>query len=117
MNKDRIQIDGVWYVKEFQPEINIINFIGCVYENDEYCWEATKIYEDDAKTLYPGVDIKFTDKRVKPWKVEYWDNNIWIKAIHDGEPQTLAEAKEDMSNEGVNEFRQFVKILIEKGWI
>jgi len=114
MNKDRIQIDGVWYIKEPQPEINVTNFIGCVYENDECVWEATKMYKDDGETLYPGVDIKFTDKRVKPWKEEYWDNDAWMLGIL--EDKSIDEAKESMSDEGINEFKQFIRVLIEKGW-
>ena len=64
MNKDKIQIDDVWYIREDQSEkkLDVTNFIGCVYENDEYAWEATKIYKDDDKTFYPDVSIKFTDK-------------------------------------------------------
>jgi hypothetical protein len=116
MNKDKIQIDGVWYIREDQSEkkLDVTNFIGCVYENDEYVWEATKIYQDDDKTFYPGVSIKFTDKRVKPWKEEYWDNEAWILGILIDE--SIDEVKESMSDKGIKEFKQFVKMLIEKDW-
>ena len=116
MNKDKIQSDGVWYIREDQSEKkrDVTHFIGCVYEYDEYVWEATKIYQDDDKTFYPGVSIKFTDKRVKPWKEEYWDNEAWILGILIDE--SIDEVKESMSNKGIKEFKQFVKMLIEKDW-
>jgi hypothetical protein len=116
MNKDKIQIDGVWYIREDQSEkkLDVTNFIGCVYENDECVWEATKIYQDDDKTFYPDVSIKFTDKRVKPWKEEYWDNEAWILGIL--EDKSIDEVKESMSDKGIKEFKQFVKMLIEKDW-
>ena len=50
--ENRIQINGVWYVREDVSNSNEIQiditedityFSGCVYENDKYCWEVTVI--------------------------------------------------------------------------
>mgnify|MGYP003335623089 CR=1 FL=1 len=103
MNKDRIQINGVWYVKESNAKSatkkveiedhQITKFKGATFENDDYCWEATKIYKDD-KTLYSGLDVKFTDKTVNPWKDSHWDNDKWMEGVLENNPDSLKEAYE-----------------------
>ena len=69
MKKDRVQIDGVWYVREDQAQLDAVledfdptGFEGYVVENDEVCFEATRIKRDD-DSFYDGcVDIKYTHK-------------------------------------------------------
>ena len=50
MTQDRIQINGIWYVKETATKeepivLDLTDFIGCSYETADYAWEATKIYK------------------------------------------------------------------------
>ena len=128
MNQTRIQIDGVWYVREDQSfyyiytienlidDKDLTNFIGCTYENDNYCWEATMIYKDEG-TLYPGVDIKFTDKCTKPWKEEHWDNNEWMVGIVTDNRDSIFVAMKSMDDSGLLVFKQFLLKLVEKGWL
>ena len=53
----RIKIGDVWYVREEQPiEMNVIPFDGRVFETDLYCFEATRLYDDDG-VPYKGCDI------------------------------------------------------------
>lgn len=120
---DRIEINGVWYVKETETTkeekiiLDLVDFIGCSYENDDYAWEATKIYKDVFNdVLYDGVDIKFTDKTVKPWKEDHWDNNTWILGVYNNNPESMPDAKEMMNDKGIKHFRAFIKALIDKGW-
>ena len=45
MNKDRIKIEGVWYVKEDTSvkesiEVDPTHFEGCVVENDDFCFQV-----------------------------------------------------------------------------
>lgn len=117
---DRILVNGIWYVKE-KPELEIkdtdlTNFLGCLYENSEYCWEATKIYKDDGLTLYDGIDIKFTDKRSDTWKEDSWDNNTWFKGIYEDNKDSIEEAEKMMSESGIKTFKLFLGKLKEKGW-
>ena len=127
MSKDRIQIDGVWYVKEqdtntvqeLQPS-DVTNYIGCVYETDAFCWEATMIYRDDLETLYPDVSVEFTDKRDadrKNWIVEYWDNTKWFQGVYNNDPESLVDARATMDVKGINDFRTFLKYIEQRGWI
>ena len=119
--EDRIQINGVWYKRE-KPETpkyeitdrNITSSKSYTYESTDFCFEAIKLSKDEGEVFFDTVDIEFTDKRVKPWKEEYWDNNAWMLGIL--EDKSIDEAKESMSDEGINEFKQFIRVLIEKGW-
>ena len=125
MSKDRIQIDGVWYVKEqdtntvqeLQPS-DVTNYIGCVYETDAFCWEATMIYRDDLETLYPDVSVEFTDKRDadrENWIVEYWDNTKWFQGVYNNDPKSLVDARATMDVKGINDFRTFLKYIEQRG--
>lgn len=124
--KDRIQINGEWYVKENNtPKTNIKDddvtfFEGCVYETDNYCWEATRIYKSYAdKIFYPScdIDIEFTDKTQKPFKSEHWDNYIWFNGILSGDDEAYLSALELMGVEGVDHFKAFLKKLVEINYL
>lgn len=126
MSKDRIQIDGVWYVREEQPQIKTIephqltNTINCIYETDKYCFEAIMIFRDDCETLYPDVSIEFTDKRPanrEDWVIDYLDNPIWMRGVFHGDEESMVDAREMMDQEGIDEFRAFLKHIETKGWI
>jgi len=59
--QDRIQINGVWYVredisKEEEKDIEVTYSMSCHYENDDYVWEATRLMKDDEISYYPDID-------------------------------------------------------------
>ena len=118
--QNRIQIDGVWYIREQQePEvqIDVTRFKGIVAESDKYCFEATKIKDGSVPgKYYDGCDIEFTDKRVKPWKTDLWDNNAWMRGVLDNNPESLAEL-DNLGPQGEAELKAFLKVLKEEGWI
>ena len=118
----RIKIGDVWYVREEQPieeiEMNVISFDGRVFETDLYCFEATRLYNDDLMGApYEGCDIKVTDKRAKPWKEEHLDNPIWFIGVLENNPESMDEAREMLCEQGIAEFRAFVRDLISVGWV
>jgi hypothetical protein len=119
MNEDRIQINGTWYVKEDQEDttitLNLTNFEGCVVENNQVCFEAIKTFKDD-KNYYDYIDIKFTDKRVKPWKKEHWDNNDWLIGILNYDSDALKELP-DITAENIKLLQVFLKHLKDKEWL
>ena len=121
--QDRIEINGVWYIREDlannQEEDFELSFaLHALYEDDKYCWEATRLYKDDTKSsFYDDIDIKFTDKRVKPWKEDHWDNNFWMKGVLDNDPESMRDAKESMCDNGIKTFKLFLNKLKEEGWI
>ena len=116
---DRIEINGVWYVKETptqEIEWDPTCFSGRVYESDLYCFEATQINKDDG-TPYEGCDIGITDKRVKPWKVEHIDNPLWYIGVLNNDPKSMEEANEMFCEQGLNEFKSVIEDLIHIGWV
>ena len=119
--QDRIQINGVWYVREDiseeQKDIEVTYSMSCHYETDDYFWEATRLMKDDEISYYPDIDIKFTDKRNKPWKEEYWDNNTWMVGVMNDDPDAMKDARETMCEQGIKDFKLFLKKLEENFWL
>jgi len=121
--ENRIQVNGEWYVKESittpPVELDLTHFEGCVYENDKYCFEVTRLYKNyDKGEFYSDcVDIKFTDKRTQPWTTDDWDNTSWLRGIYDNDRTSINDALEVMDMDGVTELKALVGELIEKGWI
>ena len=104
------------YLEDEEIEMNVTSFDGRVFETDLYCFEATRLYNDDGAP-YKGCDIKVTDKRVKPWKEEHLDNPIWFIGVLENNPESMDEAHEMLCEQGIAEFRAFVKDLISVGWL
>jgi len=120
MNQNRIQINGMWYIREDLSEnkdIEVSYSMSCLYESDDYCWEATRLMKDDEVSYYPGIDIKFTDKREKPWKEEHWDGNGWMVAVMKNGPDAVKSARESMCEQGVKDFKLFLNKLKEIKWL
>jgi len=96
--KDRVQIDGVWYIKENKQEpLDIIFYDGAVYENDNYRIEASRDKE------YKWINIEVLDKNTN--KKEYIDNKEYLEYVIKGD--TVNFMNEDL-------FRNF---LITLNWI
>jgi hypothetical protein len=116
----KVKLFTIPVVREEQPieeiEMNVISFDGRVFETDLYCFEATRLYNDDG-IPYEGCDIEFTDKRVKPWKVDNLDNPIWFIGVLENNPESMDEAREMLCEQGIAEFRAFVRDLINVGWV
>ena len=118
---DRIEINGVWYVKEDKPtkldltEKDVTFSKSCTYEIGDYCWEALMLSKDNGENFYPDLDIEFTDKKLET--TEYWDNFIWLNHILDGDQVAIEEAKKDMSDQGFEDFKAFLKFLRKENWL
>lgn len=129
--KDRIQVDGVWYVREISTlpiaEIkprDVTNSLSCTWESDNWAFEATVILIDEAKTLtdiYNNfASIEITDKRNSDrdlWVEHNCDNANWFIGVYEGNPESIPEAEEMLDEQGIAEFRGFIGYLIDKGWI
>ena len=119
----RIQVNGVWYVREQEDttpevEINIIRTEARTIESDKYVFEAVRLEKSDAPgTYFDGIDINFTDKRERPWKEEYWDNNAWMRGVLINNPESLENLRESVCLQGEAELKAFLKELKEEGWL
>lgn len=123
--ENRIEINGVWYVREDQVtntpvetiELDATAFNGRVYESDLYCFEATQILNEDGLPYDDVCDIEVTDKRVKPWKVEQLDNPKWFIGVLENNPESMDGAREMFCAQGILEFCSVVQDLIDINWL
>ena len=120
MNKDRIQIDGVWYVKEDNQndepiKLEVVETQGYLVENTNFSYEATRIGNDEGG-FYEGVDIQVTDKRSKPWKEDNWDNSNWMRGVLEYDPVSWKELP-DLGSEDIKFLMAFLQYLKDKEWI
>ena len=129
--KDRIEVNGVWYIKEdtiVQPTISQlepgIKYDGFIFESNLYAFDCTRIYDEDGNLYKDGnVCIKFTDKHKgegdqKEWGIdEIWDNADWMCGILENEVEAIDEAMESLCSQGLIELKEVLKELAEKGWI
>ena len=121
MNKDRIQINGVWYVPEQTNSVsfdhNLVTFFnGCVFENKTSCFEVNHLTDNEGVVKKDTLSIEYTDKRpgnIKDWKIDYWDNEKWIRNVADG----ITVGLEDLSEEDRMELVQFLGYLKKIDWL
>jgi hypothetical protein len=119
--EDRILINNVWYVREglIENEIKEIyptDFLGCIYETENYSWEATRIFKDDRETFYDDFHIEFIDKSLKKQEAEIWDSISWMEGIYNNDPDSMIYVKEVMNEDGLLHFKAFLKELKKRGW-
>jgi len=122
MNKSRIQINGVWYVREdsikpsdFEFNIKDITFYkGCVYENETSCFDVSKLDN------YPDtLSIKYTDKRPsdrEDWTEHDWDNVSWIKGLIEENPESIQEI-DDLEESDIKVLIRILQHLKQIDWI
>ena len=96
--------------------MRITQFLGCVFENENYCIEAPILTDGDGGILKGEVDVEFTDKRFEKWRVEHWDNALWMIAVYEGVEESIMGI-EHLDLRGIRCVRGFFKNLIDKGWI
>jgi hypothetical protein len=138
--EDRIQINGEWYIREqpdaeleavlhpFRKEIkplkreDVTAFKGFVYETDKFCYEVTIIAKSglfEEGEYHDNIDIKFTDKRIKPWVEDHWDSMAWFKGVSENNPDSINSLinENEMEAEDILEFRSFLAFLKQQGWL
>ncbi len=122
--KNRIEIDGVWYTREDNttPEVipqlePSISYEGLVFESDLYCFEITRLRDDEGNFYDKQCDIQFTDKKLDIDNSEHWDNTEWMVEFLNNDPEAIEEALKSLCSQGIEEFRVVLKELAEKGWI
>jgi hypothetical protein len=130
--EDRIQINGVWYKREEESRtekvlvpLNREDVTVCktlTYETKDFCFTAIKLEKSgpfEEGEFYDDIDIEFTDKRVKPWKEEFWDNINWIKGVLQDDPESIKHlyAENNMTESDVSTLRSFLLFLSMRGWL
>jgi hypothetical protein len=134
MVKDRIQIDGIWYVRETDAipdplrmttidEFDVTRSLCRVWENDDWAFEAKILLEPDSTELedtwgdcWLTITEKVGDRRIA-WVEHSIDNPTWMLGVYEGDTLSMREANKMMTPEGIAKFRGFLHLLIELGWL
>jgi len=125
--EERIQVNGVWYVRE-TPETEIEDkeitvSMERIWESSDWCFIAAVIMEDGAETLddhYPDPYIKITDKRSddrEDWVEDEIDNPLFMFGVLEGQSDSMKDANQMFDKQGLEEFRAFLLHLIKVGWL
>lgn len=128
--KNRINIDGVWYVREGKLNSTDINFQ--VYEDDhiptrgitleleDFCFEFS-VLEDIPKeagqpSTFYGHSIVFYDKNTDI-RHEDWDNDTWMKGVFKGDKESMEDLPNEFSKTQLVGLRAIIQRAIELGYI
>ena len=130
--KNRIEVDGVWYIKEdvatskFE-KVTIselepgIKYDGFVFESNLYTFDCTRIYDEDGNLYKDGnVCIKFTDKSIIhdiDKFQEHWDNVSWMNGILENDVEAIEEAMESLCSQGLVELKEVLTTLRVAAWL
>lgn len=116
MSKDRIQIDGVWYVKEksvVEDDIELIHTRGITCENDSVCIEFIVLEDEEGELSMPSFDVSF---KIKDREKEFWDNPDWMLRYSEGESEAIGELKGiDIDTRRI--FEKMLECAISKGYV
>ena len=126
--KDRIEVNGVWYIKEntiVQPTISQLDsgvkYDGMVFESDLYSFDCTRVYDEDGNLYKDGnLCIKFTDKSIIhdiDKFQEHWDNVDWMNGILDGDEGSIETAMESLCSQGLVELKEVLTTLRVAAWL
>lgn len=114
MTQDRININGVWYVREDVQKLPDVSEECYYYE--VYAYE-TKNYAYEAHKTNLECVIEYTDKTTeRPWKEEWWDNASFFHGVLNNNPEALEDLS-DMSKEDIENLQSFLQFLKQKQWI
>ena len=130
--ENRIEINGVWYIKEdsientlnnIEEELDLTFNLECMYENSQYAFVASRLHEDGFESdFYDGISIEFTDKRSKDrtdWVEEHWDNDMFFIGILERDKGSIETLRNEigMCENGIKTLIQFLTQLKGIGWI
>ena len=134
MTKDRIQIDGVWYAKETTKpipdllrmtnidEFDVTKSLNRIWEDDNWAFEAKILLTSDGTSLedtWGDCWIQITEKLDDRdrWVEHDIDNPRWMLGVLEGDPESMEDANNMMTSEGIRLFRGFLSLLIKNGWL
>ena len=115
--KERIEVDGVWYVKEkaLQEELFISEYDGMVFENDLFSVEVTRL-KDQHGLPTDNILMDYSSK-VLPYINEAWDNVDWMIGVYRNSPMSVKQLYPLMGEERIRQIQSIIGTVIEKGWI
>ena len=123
---DRIQIDGVWYVKEQIPttktEIDYTWSESCIVENEKYILEAIRVRPKMMGEFYKDITIEIKDKQTD--NTIYVDNTDYmLNLLYWNDQEHTIDWEETLDAVFNNDImvqtmlRSLIRKLIEADWI
>lgn len=124
--EDRIQVNGIWYIREDQTEKNeplqinddeLIFSRQCTFENDNCLFELDILENEFDELIMPS--LKYCNKRIKDSEVIHIaDNENWFIRIINNEQLAFDDLDGEIDlTEDRQLLRQFLIKLQIKGWI
>ena len=116
--EDRIQINGIWYVRENNDtdnslenymQDNIVTYQCMAYEDFEWVFQANADSLNDGELDTIEIENKMTGKK------EPWDSLSFIRNFN---PSTYPYESDDiLTKEGAKLMHYFINEVKKKGWI
>jgi homospermidine synthase len=101
MKQDRIQINGVWYVRDDKVKDNYNEIPKDIIEEiDDQTWKYKGVfYEGNLMVLDTSISddsdlimsIKYIDKTVEPWAEDSFDNDNWLRGVLENNPESIPD--------------------------
>ena len=124
---DRIQIDGIWYVKEqdannTNTEIDYTWSESCIVENEKYILEAIRVRPKMMAEFYKDITIEIKDKQTD--NTIYVDNTDYmLNMLYWNDQEHTIDWEETLDAVFNNDImvqtmlRSLIRKLIEANWI
>lgn len=115
--EDRIEINGVWYVREEHIEekedftFEIIESREIMIETESFIMEGV-VLEDNGKTSMPSIDIKYKNGM----EGECWDREKFLVGLAQCDRESLHKIR-DYSEELKSAAIYISRLMVDKGWI
>lgn len=128
--ENRIEINGVWYVKEdtiqesktdgiVTFDVEGLQYQGVVWEFDNFCFDVTRLVPDGEDDKYNTPMIEYTIKKGdrKDWITETIDNDVFMRGVFENNPESIESVEEDLGKDAVDPLRFVTSELIKLGWL
>jgi hypothetical protein len=130
MEKERICIDGQWYVREDSATaatkkathaLNMDNINHCIdieYDASPWKFNAQLFLLDDAEAItdhYSGLYMRIENTKESPAAVDNSDNNSWLIGVLEENPESMGDADDIFGDdkEGLAAFQAFIQYLVD----
>lgn len=127
-----IEINGIRYQRvDTESEVNVPEkgidritsddvcaYNGLVYEDDIFCFEATKFLDKDG-VPYEDFYVEFTNKlidRSSRWDTEYMDSSEFFKGLLEGDDESEEMCLEIMNEYQMGGLKSLLLYIEEIGW-
>lgn len=127
--ENRIEINGVWYVKEDTTEKEIdfpgipeepTFFQGVVWEYGKYCFEVHRLTDENGDVSGDDCFIEYTikDGFRDEWETDSIDNIPFMMGLFNRDEDSLEAAREEeFSEDLIDNLRSVIAELIKLNWI